>query len=249
MAQCEWYERFFTGIVLDLWENACSQDQTQAEIEMIERLLLLESGAKVLDVPCGQGRHLLEMASRGYSVTGVDLSEEAISRASARLQRRDTETEIVKSDMRQISWRDRYDGAICMGNSLGYFDRSGMTDFFEGVSRSLKRGGKFLIDTGMAAESILPALDERNWVQLGDILMLISNEYDVSESCLCTEFTFIREDERKSGATKHFVYTVSEISAMLRAVGLNPEGLFSNPQLEPYSVGSPRLLLLAEKND
>ncbi len=68
----KWYESFFHGIVLDMWRAAASPEQTRLEADFLERALGLRPGARVLDVPCGFGRHSLELASRGYRPTGVD---------------------------------------------------------------------------------------------------------------------------------------------------------------------------------
>lgn len=68
----EWWQGFFQGIALDLWRGAVPEEQTKAEIDFIEKQIALTPKAKILDVPCGMGRHSLELARRGYRVTGSD---------------------------------------------------------------------------------------------------------------------------------------------------------------------------------
>ena len=76
-----WYENFFHGVALDLWRKVVTPEQTRAEADFLEKALALQPGARVLDVPCGNGRISLELASRGYQGTGVDIAEENIQEA------------------------------------------------------------------------------------------------------------------------------------------------------------------------
>src|SRR5262249_50594478 len=79
-----WYEDFFHGVTLDLWRRAIPPNQTVAEAEFLLDKLNCETGAHVLDVPCGNGRLSFELAKRGLRVTGVDISEEFIEEAKSK---------------------------------------------------------------------------------------------------------------------------------------------------------------------
>jgi cyclopropane fatty-acyl-phospholipid synthase-like methyltransferase len=82
----EWWKDFFGGLVVDFWRAAMTPETTRAEADFLEKSLRLAPGRRVLDVPCGDGRLALELASRGCRVTGVDISPDflAAARASAR---------------------------------------------------------------------------------------------------------------------------------------------------------------------
>ncbi|MFC6094880.1 class I SAM-dependent methyltransferase [Saccharothrix lopnurensis] len=73
-----WYVDFFTELPNEFWRRAVPPEVTVEEIDFVEERLGLAPGSLVLDVPCGSGRHSLELARRGHRVTGVDLSAEAI---------------------------------------------------------------------------------------------------------------------------------------------------------------------------
>src|SRR2546423_9107797 len=79
-----WFEEFFHGVTLDLWRKAVPTEQTKGEAEFLNKNLGCEPGARVLDVPCGNGRLSFELAQRGYQVTGVDISEEFVEEARLR---------------------------------------------------------------------------------------------------------------------------------------------------------------------
>lgn len=68
--QSNWYEHFFCGVVLDVWRKAVAPQQTRAEADSLEKALQPAPGERLLDVPCGNGRHRSELAARGYRTTG-----------------------------------------------------------------------------------------------------------------------------------------------------------------------------------
>lgn len=73
----DWYLNFFTELPIEFWRSAVSAEVTQAEADFVERHLGLAPGSRIVDVPCGSGRHSLSLASRGHHVAGVDISLEA----------------------------------------------------------------------------------------------------------------------------------------------------------------------------
>ncbi len=54
--QSNWYEKFFYGVAVDLWRKAVTVEQTRVEADFIIKTLRPASGARLLDVPCGNGR-------------------------------------------------------------------------------------------------------------------------------------------------------------------------------------------------
>jgi SAM-dependent methyltransferase len=243
----EWFIDFFEGMALELWKKACPEQQTCIEIDLVERLLELSTGDKILDVPCGFGRHALNLASKDYSVTAVDLAKETTRELARTVKKSDLPITVIRTDMRFLKFENQFDAAYCLGNSFGYFNRQDTDRFIKSVARSLKNGARFLLETGVAAESLLPNLDERNWVQVDDILMLIENDYRVEESCLQTTYTFIKENRQHTSISYHFVYSVGEISDFLKNNGLEPQNYYNGADLEHFEVGSNDLFIVAEK--
>jgi SAM-dependent methyltransferase len=244
--QSEWYQDFFRGVALDVWRAAVSPEQTRAEADFLENVLEPSPGARLLDVPCGNGRHSLELASRGYRTTGVDIAEEFVQEAQTRASS-GLQAKFLLDDMRHLPWQSEFEGAFCFGNSFGYTDHKGTVDFLNAVSRTLKRGSRFALETGLAAESILPQLDERGWAEIDNILFLSARRYEAAESRLYIQYTFVRDGKRETREASQQVYTVGEIRRLLEQAGLGTRALYSSLHQEPYQLGSPRLILVAEK--
>ena len=238
-----WYERFFEGVSLELWEKAIPKEKTEDECEMIERVLQPPPGGRLLDVPCGPGRHLAALAAKGYQMIGVDISGEAIDRARELLVREGLEAELACFDMTELPATEAVDAAYCMGNSFGYFNKGQTQRFLQSVARSMKRKAGFLLNTSIAAESILTAMDEKNWLEIDDILFLIENSYNTAKSCMDSRFIFIKDGEVERKSAVHYVFTVSEIQEMLREAGFHVKASFSSPRLAPYEVGCEELYL------
>lgn len=228
-----------------MWRLAMTPEQTRAEAEFLQKALHAGESSHLLDVPCGNGRHSIELARRGHRVTGVDQSEEFI--AEARTASQSLLATWIVSDMRQLPWREEFDGAFCFGNSFGYLDPDAARDFLAAVARTLKPDSRFAIETGMAAESIFPSVEKRRWYKVGDIYMLSENEYHPREGRLDIQYTFIRDGRVETRPSSSYVLTVNEICRMHAEAGLQPLELLGSIQGEPYQAGSPRLIIVSER--
>lgn len=160
-------------------------------------------------------------------MTGVDLSATFLDEARQAAAAANRTIEWRHSDMRQLPWIGEFDGAFCFGNSFGYLEPEGMREFTAAVARTLKPGARFALQTGTAAESLLPSIAEREWYQMGDVWMLIANEYDAANSCLDTRYTFLRGGVTETRESTHWVYTAAEIQRLLAQHGLLTEALYS----------------------
>lgn len=186
-----------------------------ADLPFLEKAFDSPGGA-ILDVACGAGRHRIALARRGYAVTGVDLSTPFLDEAPRRSDAEELPVEWHRADMRELPWRERFDGALCFGNSFGYCDREGTRAFVRTLAASLKRGAAFVLETGAAAESLLPALQMRRWMEAGDILFFSSATYDAAASRLDVDYSFVRGTVRQSATAHTWIYTVGELRELFR---------------------------------
>ncbi len=242
----DWYETFFRGVALDFW-NAAVDPLAAEEAHYLKRVLSVRKGARLLDVPCGNGRHAVELARMGYRVTGVDFSKEQLAIARRSAKAAGVEIEFLLRDKRNLEWDREFGGAFCCGNSFGYLDDDGMERFVAGVARALKPRSHFVIDTAMAAESIIPNLDETWWMEVRGLTVMISNHYEVANSRLHTKLCFLKDGKQELREIFHRVYTVAEITSLLRRHGIEVISLHADVHEKPYALGEPQLWVVGEK--
>jgi len=239
----EWFETFFQSAAVDFWTRAMTTALTLADVDFLEKTLEVNPGARLLDIPCGNGRHSIELARRGYRITGLDLSDELLAAARAEL-----DADWRKGDMRALDLEESaFDGAFCFGNSFGYLDHAGVAAFLSSLAVALKPLARLAIETGVAAESILPTLVQKRWHRLGDLIILSENRYDALHSRLDVDYTFVRGSSVETRPPSSYVFTVAEIGRMLEAAGFGEIVLHGGMAGEPYQLGSPRLVIIAQR--
>jgi cyclopropane fatty-acyl-phospholipid synthase-like methyltransferase len=243
----DWYETFFDGVVVDMWLEATPPEATLADADFLIEALALGPGARVLDAPCGHGRHAVALARRGFQMTGVDISEAMIGHARQAATEAGVEIEWHRADMREFPAEKPFDAAYCFGNSFGYLGRAGNRTFLDRVAGALAPGALFALHTGMTAESVLPRLQDRSWAPIGDLLFLEENRYDAARSCLETVYTFVRDGKTESHTARHSIYTVRELCDLFEAAGFEIRSLFRSLACEPFELDSPELLVVAQK--
>lgn len=243
----QWFETFFQGPAVDFWTRAMTPALTLADVDFLEKTFDVKPGARLLDVPCGNGRHSIELARRGYRATGIDLSHEFLAAARAEL-----DADWRLGDMRALLSDGSleaaaFDGAFCFGNSFGYLDHEGVAAFLSALAVALKPGARLAIETSMTAESILPTLVQKRWHRLGDLMILSENRYDAAASRLDIDYTFVRDGTIETRPTSHYVFTSAESRRMLDAAGFNTLAFQGSVSGEPYQLGMGRLVITAQR--
>ena len=143
-----WYEDFFDDWYLKYWVQPITAERTCAEVDAAVRFLRLKAGDHVLDLCCGQGRHSVEFAKRGFRVTGYDLS--ATLAGGCRGKRPPAarvDVKFVRGDMREVPWEERFDAAVNFYTAFGYFEHDDENQaVLDRTAAALKPGGRFLLD-------------------------------------------------------------------------------------------------------
>lgn len=243
-----WYEDFFTELPNEFWRRAVPPEATTADVAFIERTCALAPGARVLDVPCGSGRHALMLAARGHRVTGIDLSHEAIGHARRAAAEHDLDVTFIHADIRDIPRGDTFDAAVCMGNSFGYLDPAGTRVFLAALAAAIRPEGHLVIDFSATAESILLGFTpEPRTMRTGDIAVTATNEYDIAESRLISTYRFTRGSWEHTATALHHIYTTAHVGRLLVDAGFTDLDHAADTDGAPFTLGAGRLLLTARR--
>jgi len=138
------WEAFFEGHA-EVYDDNVFTKNTLAEVDFLIEELGLKPGAKILDVGCGTGRHSIELARRGFDVTGIDLSEAMLAKARAKAV--GLNVRFIQADATKFVFDEPFDAVI--GLCEGAFGLLSTTDepvfqplkILGNVSSSLKPGG------------------------------------------------------------------------------------------------------------
>jgi SAM-dependent methyltransferase len=229
-----------------MWLQAVGEEQTRQEVDFLQKTLQAPPGGRLLDVPCGGGRHARALAGRGYRLTGVDLSSEFLAAARSMPDAGPVAWEL--RDMRDLPWPDAFDGAYCFGNSFGYLDDAGHADFLRAVYYTLKPSARFVLDAP-CLETLLPFFLswERTWLAVGDILFLQERRWDPAEGRVESDYTFVRDGRVEKRSILHRIYSYREAARLLTDAGFADVQCFGSPAGEPFKFGARRSLLAARK--
>jgi len=144
------WERFFDAHAPIYMDNVFTKNTLQ-EVEFLLEELSLQPGSSILDVGCGTGRHSVELAKRGYTVTGLDLSAEMLAQADRGAKAAGVKVNWVHSDAKRFSLPEKYDAVICLcEGSLGLLSQADdpvdqPLAILRGISRSLKPQAKVVM--------------------------------------------------------------------------------------------------------
>jgi SAM-dependent methyltransferase len=226
-----------------------SADQTLREVEFVEGSLALAPGARVLDIGCGYGRHAIELVQRGLDVTGLDLSLPLLIRAADEAQKRALSVNFVHADMREMAFEQQFDGAYSMLTSFGYFDEDANLRVAEGIARSLKTGGRFLLDI-VNRDYIVSDLPSRVWWEGNGCVVLEEVDFNFHTSRVLTHRSIVFEDGRQlEQEISVRAYSLHEIGRLLRQAGFRVLDISGSLATRGHFFGatSRNLFILAEK--
>ncbi len=218
------------------------------ESNFLEKALRLKKGSKILDLCCGHGRITNELAQRGYDMTGQDINQFFLDTAQKRANELNLNINLIKSDMRDIPFKDTFDAAINMFTSFGYLGSDTEDEkVFKSVHKSLKPKGKFLIDY-VNKDFIIKYYRTEEMRDIDNGYVKITREYDfLKSSHIDTYDVFIDGKFVKQFISDFRFYSVTELIAMLLRNGFRILNIYGGFNFEPLSFDTKNCIILAEK--
>lgn len=223
-----------------------------AEIEAVAALLercgapALEEGTRVLDAPCGPGRHVVPLAERGCLVTGVDLHAESVARAAASLEARGLAATLTQADMYELTLpAESVDVALNLFTSIGYGTLEDDARYVAAVFEALRPGGALVIDVfgkEIAARDYRPSWYAEVDGYVVHVRMRPVAEWSRWELALTLRREGVAEDARMD----HVLYGASDLRRLLRDAGFRVQ-IFGSLDGIPYDSEAKRLVAVARK--
>jgi ubiquinone/menaquinone biosynthesis C-methylase UbiE len=210
-------------------------------------LLGLPVESKILDVPCGQGRHAHLFAESGLRVDGLDYSRDLLAvarrRGTGRLLR------YKRGDMRKMParWTNRFDAVVNLFTSFGFFAHpSDDVKVVREFARVLKSGGH-LVWHGGSRDGVMARFLARDWWMSGKTLFAQEREFDSLSGVLTVTSTWKRGT--RSGTRQHRLrlYTATRLAELFADAGLVVEQAFDGFTDKPLARTSSEMLLVARK--
>lgn len=238
----EWWEEMFSseawqGVQLG-WESV---EETDDQVDRIVRALRLEPGMRMLDAPCGTGRVSARLAALGFEMVGLDITERFLDEARAK----GDGVTYLQGDVREMPFENEFDAVLCFWGSFGYFDDAGNLAQAGAAARALRPGGRLLIDTP-SAETIFPNFREKDWFEVEGTSVLMETSYNLGEGRVETAWNFLRGEARETIRTSMRIYTVREMTDLLREAGFSGFQPLTD-ELEEFAIGSHRLWMVATR--
>ena len=213
-----WFEDFFSGLYAQVLATTFTPEQTARHVQTVRRLLRLRKGQCVLDIPCGHGRLTIPLARAGLRMTGVDLTSAYIRRARRLARDEGLDVRFLQADMRTIGFDGEFDAAFNWFGSFGYFSDVDNLDLLRRLRRSLRPGGKLLLE-GLNKTFVLSdfrtSLDE----SIGGIDIRHTPRFDPRTSRVLDTWTFRKGDRVERHRIALRLYSGPEIRRLLREAG------------------------------
>jgi SAM-dependent methyltransferase len=234
----DWWQTWFGPGYLAVYD-AFLAERTPVEVDQIEALLQLRPLRRILDLPCGQGRHAIELARRGYQVTGVDLSQYMLGVARERAEAAGVRVRWLAGDMREPLAGETFDLVLNLFTSFGYFaDEADDLRVVRAAASMLGPGGRFLLEV-INGERIMGNFQEREWFTIGQTAVMERRSLDVAARRMVVERTV--SSATGDGTSVHAVrlYRGQDVETMLAAAGFSRVELYGDwdgARLTPESL-------------
>jgi len=244
-----WWRGYFDEVFFRLHADLFAEEDSRVEVSAMRDLLGLPCGARVLDVPCGWGRHTLLLAEADHAAFGADISEPLLAQAAAGARAAALPVRFAGADMRALPFRaGSFDAVLNVFTSLGLF----LTDEEDGrvlreALRVLRPGGTLLLES-MHRDDVMADYAERDaWTLPDGTRVQVRRRFDPVAGISRESLRWRRGDE--SGEKRHALRlrTATEIDGLLTAAGFGPIEYYGDWDGSRLERRSPRLIAVAHK--
>lgn len=255
MEKRQWYELLFENYG-EKYDNESFTQGTIGECDFIEKELKSNKNLKILDVGCGTGRHSIELAGRGYNVTGIDLSESQLARARKKAEKENLKINFKQQDARNLTFNAEFDVAIMLcegGFPLMETDEMNY-EILKNVTNSLKEKCKFIFTTLNGFFPLYHSIEKFLASETGDgNATYRNNSFDLMtfRDYNITEFEDDLGNKKRLECNERY-YVPSEITWLLKSLGYKKVDIYGAKlgafsRNDKLSTEDFEMLVIAEK--
>ena len=244
----DWWATYFDAQYLREYDPLFTVERDRQEVARLIDVLALPDGARVLDVPCGQGRHAHLLAEAGYDVDALDYSQTLLDLATK--GGTGPTLRYHQGDMRRLPgrWTRRFDAVVNLFTSFGFFiDPRDDVRVIAEFARVLRDDG-VLVWHGGSRDGVMARFLERDWWRSDDDTMIgHEREFDPLSGVLTIRTSW--EGRRARGEREHRIrlYTATRLAELCADAGLVVEQAFDGWRDRPLTRRSSEMLLVARK--
>lgn len=245
----DWIENFYGDRYLDTHLPLLTEDVNNADVDFMLDVLELPEGSEILDIPCGFGRHSNILAEKGFKVTGIDFKPEFIDLAKKNSLEKNLDVDFLVGDMRNLEFENRFDAVINFFTSFGYFDDNDNFLTLKGMAKSLKLGGKVIIDM-VNREWAINMTRENGLIWLlypDNKVFLANNSFDILSGRWVSDQVIVDKGESFKQLQDVRLYSYTEYDFLLNILGLKIIAAYGDTEKNQYNVKSKSMIIIAEK--
>jgi cyclopropane fatty-acyl-phospholipid synthase-like methyltransferase len=211
------WREFFDSYAPQYMKEPFTADSVR-EVEFLVNVLEVPPGAAILDVGCGTGRHAVELARRGFTVTGLDLSSGMLAEAAGAAAKAGVEVQLVQADAADFTFTRTFDAAVCLCE--GAFTLVGAEDPFEhdaailrNVYAVLQSGAPFVLTASNGMRLIRDATPDQ----------VATGAFDPATLTVSYTMEWETEDGPRGVPVRERGYVPSELALLCRSAGFAVE--------------------------
>jgi ubiquinone/menaquinone biosynthesis C-methylase UbiE len=245
-----WWRTYFDDRYFEMHDPLFSESRSRAEVAGMRELLALHHGARILDAPCGWGRHAVLLAEAGLHVFGADLSFDLLSRAPRSPARTGVAPPAyAAADIRALPFADAsFDAVVNVFTSLGLFlsDDEDIAALRE-ARRVLTSGGALLLES-MHRDDVIAHYAERDgWTLPDGTEVRVRRRFDPVAGVSHERLQWRRGAEQGRKALSLRLRTATEIDALLRAAGFSHVDHYGSWRGAPFRHSDESLIAVARR--
>ena len=244
----DWWATYFDAQYLREYDPLFTLERDRQEVARLLDVLALPDRSRVLDCPCGQGRHAHLLAEAGFDVDALDYSEELLAIARKRGDGRTLR--YAQGDMRKLPgrWTGRFDAVVNLFTSFGFFvDPADDARVIREFARVLKDDG-VLVWHGGSRDGVMARFLARDWWVSDDGTMIgHERSFDALSGVLTVHTTW--EGRKARGEREHRIrlYTATRLAELCADAGLVVEEAYDGFRDRPLTRRSSEMMLVARK--